>query len=169
MKSEMVVCSIYKLFKNGNSFTKESKKLERDEIIIPRAYVEDQNYNWKTLGLWHEIDEEKTEEMYVLREQERQRKIKQNKINKKFTDNLTNMLGVGVEDVEEPIAKPKKEVVVNDIDVVDEEIIEVEKKEPITGMGNLKVAYLEMYGKHVPVNKKNDIDWISDKVNNVKQ
>lgn len=159
----MVVCNIYKLFRNGNSFTKEGKKLERSDIVIPRTYVEDQNYNWKTLGYDYVIDEEKTEEFYELREQERLLKIKNAKISKKVAENLTNMLDLGVDDVEIPKKTPKK---VKEIEVVDEEVVEVQKDEiTITGNGNLRVAYLDKFGKECPVNKKNDDEWILAKLN----
>lgn len=155
----MVVCDIYKLFRNGKSFTKEGRKLDRSGIAIPRAYCEDKNRDWSDNGLWHEIDEEKTAEFYVLREKERLIKIKNSKISKEVAKNLANMLDVGIEDYQ-------------DIDVVDEEevvtdpkIKKLTKKEKMRGIGDLKVAYLEKFGKHVPVNKKNDIDWIREKVN----
>lgn len=167
MSTEIVVCNIYKLFKSGNSFTKEGMKLKRSDIAITKAWVEECNLNWKDNGLWHVIDEEKTAEYNELREKERLLRIKQAKISKKVAENLTNMLDIGTDDIE--VEKPKKKEIkevkeIKDIDV-DAEEVKSEKK-IITGLGNLKVAYLEKYGKHVPVNKKNDIDWISQKVNN---
>ena len=163
METEMVVCNIYKLFRNGKSFTKEGKKLERSEIAIPREYVEDQNADWRNLGLDYVIDEEATALFYEKREEERLRKIKNSKISKKVAENLTNMLDLGVDDVE--IEKPKKSkpIKVEEIEVVEEKVVKQEIN--ITGLGNLKVAYLEKFGKHVPVNKKNDNQWILDKLN----
>lgn len=167
MESEMVVCNIYKLFRNGKSFTKEGKKLERSDIAIPRQYVEDQNADWQNLGLDYVIDEDATELFYEKREEERLRKIKNSKISKKVAENLTNMLDLGIEEDEDEIEKPKKKVKakkVEEIEVIEEK--EVVKTEiTITGNGNLRVAYLEMFGKHVPINKKNDDKWILDKLN----
>ena len=163
METEMVVCNIYKLFRNGKSFTKEGKKLERSEIAIPRQYVEDQNADWQNLGLDYVIDEEATALFYEKREEERLRKIKNNKISKKVAENLTNMLDLGIDDVEIEKPKKKKEVKVEEIEVVDEKVVKTEIT--ITGNGNLRVAYLEKFGKHVPINKKNDDKWILDKLN----
>ena len=164
MESEMVVCNIYKLFRNGKSFTKEGKKLERSNIAIPRQYVEDQNADWQNLGLDYVIDEDATELFYEKREEERLRKIKNSKISKKVAENLTNMLDLGVEDVEIEKPKAKKKAKVEEIDVIEDEVVKTEIT--ITGNGNLRVAYLEMFGKHVPINKKNDDKWILDKLNN---
>ena len=162
METEMVVCNIYKLFRNGKSFTKEGKKLERSNLAIPRSYALDQNYNWKTLGYDYEIDEDATELFYEKREETRLRKIKNSKISKQVADNLTNMLDLGNEE-EEIIIKPKQKVKIEEIEIVEEE--EIENKINITGLGNLKVAYLDKFGKHVPVNKKNDEEWILNKLN----
>ena len=163
----MVVCSIYKLFRNGKSFTKEGKSLERSDVAITRLYAEEQNANWKTLGYDYVIDEEKTAEFYEIKEQKRLQKIKNAKISKKVAENLSNMLDLGIEDVEVPKKVVKKKV--EEIEVVDEEVIEEEEEKKdkitITGNGNLRVAYLEKFGKHVPVNKKNDDKWILDKLN----
>lgn len=163
METEMVVCNIYKLFRNGKSFTKEGKKLERSNIVIRRDYADEKNDNWMDNGLWHEIDEDATELFYEKREKIRLDNIKKQKISKKVAENLTNMLDLDTDDVVVEKPKVKKEVKVDEIDVVDEE--EVKDEINITGLGNLKVAYLEKFGKHVPVNKKNDEQWILDKLN----
>ena len=162
-KSEMVVCNIYKLFRNGNSFTQEGKRLERSGIAIPREYVEDQNHNWKDSGMWHEIDEEKTSEFYELREKERLVKIKNSKISKEVAKNLADMLDINVNGYENVDVEEKKEVKKS---VYEPKVKKPNQKERMKGIGDLKLAYLAKFGTNVPINKSKDIDWILDKVNN---
>lgn len=163
METEMVVCNIYKLFRNGNSFTKEGKVLHRTNLATLRSYAEQRNASWKTLGYFYEFDEDKTNLFYEKREAERLLKIKNSEISKKVASNLVNMLDLGNDVVEQPKVKAKKEPKIEEIDVVDEEIIEDKIK--ITGNGNLRVAYLDKFGKECPINKKNDDEWILAKLN----
>jgi hypothetical protein len=95
MESVMVVCKVYKLFKDGENFTKESKKVIRNRCVIPRWYAEDKNAKWKQNGRWHEINEEATKEYYEegLKRQELKRKAKETK--GKLAEILTNVIEEG--------------------------------------------------------------------------
>lgn len=162
MSTEMVVCSIYKLLKNGNSYVKDGMKLERDEIIIGRDYVDEKNALWEQNGMWHEIDEDKTSAFIELREKTRITNINNQKIEGQLTKTLTDVIKKANKVNEIEVIEPKivkKEVVE---DVIDEEIEKVDIDKLL--LGDLKVEYLDLTGKHVPVNKKNDKRWIYNKI-----
>lgn len=91
----MVVCNIYRLFRNGTKFTKEGKKLERSDIFIPREYALLKNEKWNENGLWHEINEEKTIEFYELKEKKRLERIKNNKISGKLKEVMVDVISKG--------------------------------------------------------------------------
>lgn len=112
MKSIMVVCNVHKLFREGKSYTKDGKKLVRSEIVIPRAYVEEKNFNWKSNGQWHIIDEEATDEYYRKGEIKRQKRLNEDKT----TEQLKEVL---LETLTPKKSKPAKKVEVNDSELED--------------------------------------------------
>tara|TARA_R110000787_G_scaffold276483_4_gene385440 strand:+ start:1157 stop:1591 length:435 start_codon:yes stop_codon:yes gene_type:complete len=99
MESVMVVCGVFTLLKRGTKYTKEGKQLERKSIALPREYVENKNSNWEMNGLWHEIDEDATENFYKLREELRLSKIKDNKVKDSIKDLLADVIVQGAETV----------------------------------------------------------------------
>jgi len=92
MNTTMVVCNIYKLFKDGKSFTKEGKKLKRSNSVVTRQWAEEKSADWRNSGLLFEIDDEKTAEYYKKGDLKRQmRKDAENKKNQ-LTEMASNML-----------------------------------------------------------------------------
>ena len=120
MQSIMVVCNVHKLFREGKSFTKEGKKLVRSEVVIPRAYVESQNHQWKLNGLWHVIDEKATTEYYKQGEIKRQKRLKKEETSEKLKDVL-------IEALDKKPSKPAKKVKETDSELEDLKSQYVEK------------------------------------------
>ena len=106
MKSEMVVCKVYKLFRDGESFTKDSKKVIRTRRVIPRWYAEDKNAKWEQNGRWHEINEEATKEYYEVGRAKQAQKREDEKVKGELKDILTRVIKEGVKN-----KAPKKEKV----------------------------------------------------------
>ena len=130
MDTIMVICSVYKLMRNGNSYDKESKKMERARIALERSYVEDKNHNWKNNGMWHEIDKEATEEFYELREQRRLDVIEDDQVKGQLNEILTNVVKQG-------ISKSSKKA----------PSVKVKKEEPKEDLSDLREEYQEVFGK----------------------
>jgi hypothetical protein len=149
MESVMVVCKVYKLFKDGKNFTKESKKVIRNRCVIPRWYALDKNAKWEQNGRWHEINEEATKEYYEVgrKLQEEKRKAKETK--GKLAEILTNVIEEG--------AKPKKtKAIIIDDPSASKELLD------------LRVEYVKVVGKKLSGRFLNDVDWITKKINEVK-
>ena len=123
-ESVMVICSVYKLLKSGNSYTKDGMRLERSNIAIPRGYVEEKNYDWESNGLWHEKDEETTEIYYEKGKIKRENRAKAEKVAGQLRDTLTKVL-------EQGSVNTKQEVVEDDLDELE----------------TLKTKYFKKFGK----------------------
>ena len=87
----MVVCNVYKLMKDGNTFVKNGMKAERTNAVMTRDYVEQKNENWQQNGRWFEIDEEATAEYESLREVKRQERKNKSKTKEKLNELLTEL------------------------------------------------------------------------------
>jgi len=140
MSTTVVVCNVYKLLKDGKSFTKQGMKLERENAVIMRKWADDRNANWKQGGEWHEIDEEKTAEYYVKGEEKREKRKLANAVKDKFTNAMTDLVMKANDKVEE----------------------KVEKK--VDGLKSLRAKYETQLGKKVPPRYKNDAVWINSKL-----
>jgi|AntAceMinimDraft_17_1070374.scaffolds.fasta_scaffold02404_7 hypothetical protein len=91
-ETTMVSCIVYRLLKEGNSYVKNGKKVDRTDIILPRGYVEEKNYSWETNGLWHEKDEEKTTLFYEKQALKYKNKEKAQKKKGQLTEVMTEIL-----------------------------------------------------------------------------
>lgn len=98
--SLMVVCDVFKLFRDGNSFVKESKKLLMKDKVLRRDYAEGKNADYKSNGLWHEIDEEKTKEYYAMGAKKLEKRKKAEKARKRVSEALVDVLDAGAKSVE---------------------------------------------------------------------
>lgn len=136
MSSQMVVCNVYKLLKDGKSFTKRGMELKRSEIALSRDWVERHNSQWGKCGLWHEILEEETEKFYELKEQARLDRKKKSEIKSRMNDALTS-------------------IVESSNHVAEEEFDEMEA---------LRAEYEEKTGKKLSARFKNDAEWIKSKL-----
>jgi len=145
----MVVCRVYKLFKDGENFTKEGKKVKRNRCVIPRGYVEEKNAKWEQNGLWHEINEEATKEYYV----EGDKKVAKRKEIKESQANLGTVLAEALKSGANPTKKAttKKEVAKEEV-VVDSKLVE------------LRIQYEEVTGKVLSPRFKNDAEWMEKKI-----
>lgn len=95
METQIVICNVYKLFRDGSDFTKDSKKIVRTDIAMIRSYVNEKNSDWKNNGLWHEIDEEKTKEYYINGEERLKEERNQIKVESQLKDILVDVIKTG--------------------------------------------------------------------------
>lgn len=100
MSTVMVVCDIYKLFKEGKSFTKSGMQIKRTNAVQTREWAELNNEKWKEIGLWYEIDDEKTAKYYEVGEAKRDNKKKALKKKQQLTDVMSGILEGANEKVE---------------------------------------------------------------------
>lgn len=154
MVSTMVITNVYKLFKDGNHFKKESKKLMRSEIALPRAFVEEKNAKWEQNGLWHEIDEDATKKYYIWGEKKVAKRIAEAEAQEKLKNVLTDVLVQGSKVIE-----PKK---VEKIESTDDNSNEVNLKE-------LQEEYKKVTGKKLVGKYAKDIPWMQKKIYEFKQ
>lgn len=91
-RTKMVVVDVYQLPKMGGSFTKTGKVLKRSSIAMERDWVDRKNNNWQNAGMWHEIDEEATDDFYELQKQRREDKKKAKATTKRFNEALSGVL-----------------------------------------------------------------------------
>ncbi len=91
----MVMCNVYSLFREGNRYTQQGKKLVRARVVIPRAYVEEKNANWATNGLMHEILEEETVKYYEYGAILKKKKEASDKVSNQLRDTLTDVIKKG--------------------------------------------------------------------------
>jgi len=145
----MVVCKVFKLFKDGEHFTKDGKKVKRNKCVVPRNYVEEKNSKWEQNGLWHEINEEATKEYYV----EGDKKVAKIKEIEESRANLGNVLTEALKSGGKATKKEvkKKEVEKEEV-VVDPKLVE------------LRVQYEEVTGKVLSPRFKNDAEWMTKKI-----
>ena len=122
----MVVCNIYKLLKDGKSFTKQGMAIKRTNSVVTREWAELNNESWKEKGLWFEIDDDLTDEYYEKGKQKRENR-------KKAQIKKTQLTSV-VSDILETANKT-----VEDEDVVIEE--------DVSEFVRLKAEYIEKFGK----------------------
>lgn len=111
MESTIVITNVYKLFKDGKRFNKESKKLMRSEIALPRTFVKEKNAKWKENGLWHEVDEDATKKYYAWGEKKVAKRIAAAEAQAKLKNVLTDVLVQGSKVIE-----PKKVEKIESID-----------------------------------------------------
>jgi len=95
MKELMVMCNVYKLLRDGNHFSKESKKLIREKIILSRDYVEEKNKNCLENGIWHEKLEKETSEAYEYGKILAKKRLEDEKVADKLKDVLTDVIKKG--------------------------------------------------------------------------
>jgi len=148
----MVVCKVYKLFKDGKNFTKEGKKVTRNRCVIPRWYAEDKNAKWLQNGRWHEINEKATEEYYEVELAKKEQEREDEKEKGELKEILTGVIKEGVKTKAPKKAKAKKE----DIVEVSQELLD------------LREEYVEVFGKKISGRYLNDAEWIAKKINESK-
>ena len=119
----MVVCNIYKLLKDGKSFTKQGMSVKRTNSVVTREWAELNNESWKEKGLWFEIDDDLTDEYYEKGKQKRENRKKAQ------------------------IKKTQLTSVVSDILETANKTIEVEVEEDVSEFVRLKAEYIEKFGK----------------------
>ena len=102
MRTKMVVCNVYKLFKDGKNYTKQGKVIKRNNLALTRDYVEEKNNNWTNVGLWHEIDEDATVHFYEERELRRKEKKAAAKVSGHLNEVLVDVIkkGANIESIE---------------------------------------------------------------------
>ena len=121
----MVVCNIYKLLKDGKSFTKQGMSIKRTNSVITREWAELNNEKWQEKGLWFEIDEDLTDEYYVKGTAKRENRKKALNKKKQLTSVVSDILETANKTVE-------------DEDVIVEDVSELVR---------LKAEYVEKFGK----------------------
>ena len=149
----MAMCNVYKLFRDGKQFTKESMKLIRSNIVIPRSYVAIKNAKWKENGLWHVIDEKATAEYYKHGEVKRAKKRAAEKVKSQLKDVLTDVLTVGSEKISADTTSVKKEE-------------KIEEKESVenTELVETQELYKKVVGKRLVGKYAKDIPWMKKKI-----
>lgn len=100
MSTVMVVCDIYKLLKDGKSFTKNGKQIKRTNAVQTREWAEQNNEKWSEIGLWYEIDEVKTLEYYEKGNAKRENKKKALGKKQQLTEVMSEILEKANEVVE---------------------------------------------------------------------
>lgn len=150
----MAITNVYKLFKDGKRFKKESKKLMRSEIALPRAFVEEKNAKWEQNGLWHEIDEDATTKYIAWGEKKRAKKAAEVEAQEKLKNVLTDVLTTGSKVL-------KKEKTAKKQTKPDDESVKILKA--------LRIQYKEVIGKRVPPRQINNAEWIEETIKNHKK
>lgn len=136
MSNEMVVCNVYKLLKDGKSFTKRGMELKRSKVALSKGWVDRHNPQWQSFGQWFEILDEETEKFYELKEQARLDRKKKNEIKSKMNEALTSM-------------------VESTSHVAEDEVEE---------MDALRAEYEEKTGKKLSARFRNNKEWIESKL-----
>ena len=110
----MVVCNIYKLLKDGKSFTKQGMAIKRTNSVVTREWAELNNESWKEKGLWFEIDDDLTDEYYEKGKQKRENRKKAQNQKKQLTSVVSDILetankSVVIDDDVDELVKLKSE------------------------------------------------------------
>ena len=140
METVVAVCNIYELTKRSGKFIdfkKDKGLLLRSEILLEREYINEKNESCYRNGIWHEVNEDLTVEYFENGAKLKSKREKAKVKAKKLTEVLTNVL---------------------------ETADEINSEEEDVDLNELRESFKLKFEKDVPVNKKNDKNWILNKL-----